>query len=99
MGAAEVVEAIQSSKKVGEDFLPLWVPGQEEPFDMVENLDAWQTSFHSMISRVKASPKYDDKTKLEKLKAFKMANQSTIEKLGNVDRIRVLAAVDNVEEV
>jgi hypothetical protein len=99
MGAAEVVASIQSSKKVGEDFLPLWVPGQEEPFDMVENLDAWQTSFHSMISRVKASPKYDDKTKLEKLKAFKMANQSTIEKLGNVDRIRVLAAVDNVEEV
>lgn len=99
MGAAEVVEAIQSSKKVGEDFLPLWVPGQEEPFDLVENLDAWQISFHSMISRVKASSKYSEKEKLEKLKAFKMANQATIEKLGNVDRIRVLAAVDNVEEV
>lgn len=99
MGAAEVVEAIQSSKKVGEDFLPLWVPGQEEPFDMVENLDAWQTSFHSMISRVKASPKYSEKEKLEKLKAFKAANQTIIEKLGNEDRVRVLAAVTNVEEV
>ena len=66
---------------------------------MVENLDAWQTSFHSMISRVKASPKYGEKEKLEKLKAFKMANQSIIEKLGNEDRLRVLAAVTNVEEV
>lgn len=99
MGAAEVVEAIQSSKKVGEDFLPLWVPGQEEPYDLVENLDAWQTSFHSMISRVKASPKISDKDKLEKLKAFKKANQSVIEKLGNEDRVRVLAAVNQVEEV
>ncbi len=99
MGAAEVVEAVQSSKKVGEDFLPLLVPGQEEPFDMVENLEDWQTSFHSMISRVKASTKYDEKEKLEKLKAFKLANQSIIEKLGNEDRLRVLAAVTNVEEV
>jgi hypothetical protein len=99
MGAAEVVEAVQSSKKVGEDFLPLLVPGQEEPFDMVENLDAWQTSFHSMISRVKASPKYSEKEKLDKLKAFKLANQSIIEQLSNEARLRVLAAVTNVEEV
>jgi hypothetical protein len=99
MGAAEVVEAVQSSKKVGENFLPLLVPGQDEPFDMVENLDAWQTSFHSMISRVKASPKYSEKEKLDKLKAFKMANQSIIEQLSNEARLRVLAAVTNVEEV
>jgi hypothetical protein len=99
MGAAEVVEAVQSSKKVGEDFLPLLVPGQEEPFDMVENLEDWQTSFHSMISRVKASPKYSEKEKLDKLKAFKLANQSIIEQLSNEARLRVLAAVTNVEEV
>lgn len=99
MGAAEVVEAVQSSKKVGEDFLPLLVPGQEEPFDMVENLEDWQTSFHSMISRVKASPKYSEKEKLDKLKAFKLANQSIIEQLSNEARLRVLAAVTNVEEI
>jgi hypothetical protein len=66
---------------------------------MVENLNAWQTSFHSMISRVKASPKYSEKEKLDKLKAFKLANQSIIEQLSNEARLRVLAAVTNVEEV
>ena len=76
----------------------MWVPNQEEPYDLVENLDAWQISFHAMISRVKAQ-KISDKDKLDKLKAFKTANQSIIEKLGNEDRVRVLAAVTNVEEV
>jgi hypothetical protein len=99
MGAAEVVEAIQSSKEVGEDFLPLYVPDQEQPFDMLENLEAWEHSFHSMISRVKASNKLDDKEKIAKLKKFKLANQTVIETLGNEGKLKVLAAVTNVEDV
>jgi hypothetical protein len=99
MGAAEVVEAIQSSKEVGEDFLPLYVPDQEQPFDMLENLEAWEHSFHSMISRVKASNKLDDKEKIAKLKKFKLANQAVIETLGNEGKLKVLAAVTNVEDV
>ena len=98
MGAAEVVEAIQSSKKVGEDFLPLYVPDQVEPYDLLEGLDAWVTSFHSMISRVKASTKLNEKEKLDKLKKFKLANQAVIETLTNEARIAILAAVTNTEE-
>jgi hypothetical protein len=98
MGAAEVVEAIQSSKKVGEDFLPLYVPDQEEPYDLLEGLDAWVTSFHSMISRVKGSTKLNEKEKLDKLKKFKLANQTVIETLTNEARIAILAAVTNTEE-
>lgn len=99
MGAAEVVEAISASKKVGEDFLPLYVPDSEEPYDMVEDLTAWEISFHSMISRVKASSKLDEKAKIAKLKKFKLCNQETIEKLGNESKLRILAAVTNAEEV
>ena len=98
MGAAEVVEAIQSSKKVGEDFLPLYVPDQVEPYDLLEGLDAWVTSFHSMISRVKGSTKLNEKEKLDKLKKFKLANQTVIETLTNEARIAILAAVTNTEE-
>ena len=99
MGAAEVVEAIQSSKDIGEDFLPLYIPDQEQPFDMLENLEAWEHSFHSMISRIKGSNKLDDKTKIAKLKKFKLANQPVIETMGNESKLRVLAAVTNVEEI
>ena len=99
MGAAEVVEAIQSSKKVGEDFLPLYVPDQDEPYDLLETSDAWETSFHSMISRVKSSSKLDEKAKIAKLKKFKVVNQAIIETLGNEARLKILAAVTNAEEV
>ncbi len=80
MGAADIVDEIKSAKTVGEDFLPLYIPGQEEPYDLAENLDAWETIFYQMISKVKAG-KLDDKQKLEKLKAFKKANQHVIENM------------------
>ena len=39
----------------------------------------------------------DSATKLEKLKAFKKANQDIIETLNNEARLKVLAAVNTVE--
>ncbi len=98
MGAADIVDEIKSAKTVGEDFLPLYIPGQEEPYDLAENLDAWETIFYQMISKVKAG-KLDDKQKLEKLKAFKKANQHVIENMTPTAKTKVLAAVTTLEEV
>lgn len=97
MGAAEIVEDIQQAKQIGENFLPLYIPGQEEPYAAVADLVAWEITFYDMINRVKGSAKVDDKTKLEKLKAFKKANQETIETLSNESRLKVLAAVSTLE--
>lgn len=95
MGAAEIVEEIKD-KKVGEDFLPLYIPGQEQPYETAADLFAWEISFYDMINRVKAG-KMDSATKLEKLKAFKKANQDIIETLNNEARLKVLAAVNTAE--
>jgi hypothetical protein len=96
MGAADIVDEIKSAKVVGEDFLPLYIPGQEEPYDLAENLDAWETIFYQMISKVKAG-KLDDKQKLEKLKAFKQSNQHVIETMTPTAKTKVLAAVNTLE--
>ena len=97
MGAAEVVEDIQRHKEIGERFLPLYIPGQEEPYDSAVDLAAWEIAFYDMINRVKAGTKLTDKEKLEKLKAFKKANQETIENLSNEAKLKVLAAVTSLE--
>lgn len=96
MGAAEVVAEI-NDKKVGQDFLPIYLPDQEEPYASEPDLFAWEISFYDMINRVKSSSKMDDKTKMEKLKAFKKANQTIIETLDNDARLKVLAAVTSLE--
>jgi hypothetical protein len=97
MGAAEIVEDIANAKKVGEDFLPLYIPGQDEPYDTAGSLEDWEIIFYQMISKVKAG-KLDDKQKLEKLKAFKKANQHVIENMTPTAKTKVLAAVTTLEE-
>ena len=97
MGAAEVVEEIAKAKEIGEGFLPLYIPGQEEPYDTAPDLFAWEISFYDMINRVKSGSKLTDKEKAEKLKAFKKANQDIIETLSNEAKLKVLAAVTSTE--
>jgi hypothetical protein len=96
MGAADIVDEIKQAKEIGEDFLPLYIPNQEEPYELVEDLDAWESIFYQMISKVKAG-KLDDKQKLEKLKAFKKANQQIIETMTPTAKTKVLAAVSTLE--
>ena len=98
MGAAEIVEDIAKAKEIGEDFLPLYVPGQEEPYDFLETLEDWETSFHAVILKVKRSKKYDEKALLARLKEFKLANKSTIDRLNEVSKVKILASVSQVEE-
>ena len=99
MGAAEIVEDIAKAKEIGEGFLPLYIPGQEEVYDTAADLFAWEIAFYDMINRVKVTPKYTDKEKLEKLKAFKKANQEIIDPLSNEAKLKVLAAVTTLEAV
>ena len=54
MGAAEIVEDIAKAKEIGEHFLHVFIPGQEEPYESAENLEEWEAIFYSMIHRVKA---------------------------------------------
>ncbi len=96
MGAADIVDEIKSAKAVGEDFLPLYIPGQEEPYDTAVSLEDWESIFYQMISKVK-NGKLDEKQKLEKLKAFKQSNQHVIETMTPTARTKVLAAVNTLE--
>lgn len=99
MGAAEVVEDIAKAKEIGEGFLPLYIPGQEAPYETAADLFAWEIAFYDMISRVKSSPKYSEEEKPGKLKEFKKANQKIIDTLSKESKVKVLAAVNSLEEV
>ena len=102
MGKAEVVvEEIKKAKerKDGEVFLPLFVPGIEEPFSESTDLVEWETSFHDMVHKIKASQKLSDDTKRDKLKMLKDANGLVIDKLDAPTKMKVMAAANSLEEV
>lgn len=96
MGSAEIVEEIKQAKEIGEDFLPLYIPGQDTPYDTAVSLEDWENIFYQMISKVKHG-KLNDKDKLAKLKAFKQANQQIIETMTTEARMKVLEAVNTLE--
>jgi len=102
MGSAEVVvEEIKKAKekKEGETFLPLYVPGIEEPFSESTDLAEWEISFHDMVHKIKASQKLSSDTKREKLKMLKDANGEVIDKLDAPTKMKVMAAANSLEEV
>ena len=99
MGAAEVVEDLKKHKEQGEHFLHFFVPGQEEAYASVEDLENWEICFHDMVHKIKASQKLKDETKREKLKALKDVNKEVIDMLDNVTKMRIVAAANSLEEV
>jgi hypothetical protein len=102
MGKAEVVvEEIKKAKekKEGETFLPLYVPGMDEPFSESTDLAEWEISFHDMVHKIKASQKLSDNTKRDKLKMLKDANGEVIDKLDAPTKMKVMAAANSLEEV
>ncbi len=99
MGAAEVIEDMKKHKEQGEHFLHFFVPGQEEAYASLEDLENWEICFHDMVNRTKMSKKYDDKMKREKLKELKEVNKQVIDTMDAVMKMRVMAAVNSLEEV
>ena len=71
-----VIEAIPD----GETW-PVLIPGTEEPYDVCASAAQWVDSFCAMVDRVKASTKYSDEEKAEKLKQLHDANAATFAKL------------------
>ena len=102
MGKAEVVvEEIKKSqeRKEGEAFLPLYVPGIDQPFSESTDLAEWEISFHDMVHKIKASQKLSDEVKREKLKMLKEANTGVIDKLDAPTKMKVVAAANSLENV
>jgi len=99
MGAAEVVEDLKKHKEQGEHFLHFFVPGQEEAYASVEDLENWEICFHDMVHKIKASQKLADATKRDKLKALKDVNKEVIDMMDNVTKMRIVAAANSLEEV
>ena len=102
MGKAEVVvEEIKKSKerKEGEAFLPLYVPGVDQPFSESTDLAEWEISFHDMVHKIKASQKLSDDVKREKLKMLKDANTEVIDKLDAPTKMKIVAAANSLENV
>ena len=102
MGKAEVVvEEIKKSqeRKEGEAFLPLYVPGVDQPFSESTDLAEWEISFHDMVHKIKASQKLSDDVKREKLKMLKDANTEVIDKLDAPTKMKVVAAANSLENV
>ena len=102
MGQADVVvEEVKKSqeRKEGEAFLPLYVPGIDQPFSESTDLAEWEISFHDMVHKIKASQKLSDDVKREKLKMLKEANTGVIEKLDAPTKMKVVAAANSLEAV
>jgi len=110
MGAAEIVEEINTTKDItpevlekmkaeGKAFLPLYIPDQEEPYATAGNLAGWEISFHDLVARIKGSNKLSDDAKRDKLKRLKDVNGEVIDTLDTVTKMKVVAAANSLEAI
>jgi hypothetical protein len=64
-----------------QEIWPVLIPGSDDPYDVCASAAQWADSFGAMVDRVKASPKYSDEEKTEKLRLLHDANLATFAKL------------------
>jgi len=67
------VDGVIGGMKV--ESLPLFIPGNDEPYATFLNIEDWQDGFMELSNKIYNSSKYDDKEKLEKHNALRDANQ------------------------
>jgi len=52
----------------------LWIPNAEEPYAAYETKEEWLQGFNDLIARIQKSPKFDEESKEERVRALEAAN-------------------------
>ena len=84
------------SGKVGNikiDQLPLYIPGNTEPYAVYLNIDDWQDGYMDLATKIYHSAKYDDKEKLEKHNALRDANKDYMKSWSGTQTAKLLTKV------
>jgi len=80
---ANVADFIPDDDASSAETWNVMIPNAEEPYDVCASAAQWADSFSAMVERIKASTKYSDDEKAEKLRLLHDANLSTFSKLPN----------------
>lgn len=84
------------SGKVGNikiEQLPLYIPGNPEPYAVYLNIDDWQDGYMDLATKIYHSSKYDDKEKLEKHNALRDANKDYMKSWSGTQTAKLLTKV------
>lgn len=82
MGPVEVVESVE---EIEDGAFALYLPGGEDAYSRHSSMQDWTAAFISMAKKIKASAKFTDPVKAEKLEALKQANWEIVGSLKGLD--------------
>jgi hypothetical protein len=68
---------------------PLYVPGNDQPYNRFHTVDEWLQGYVEMIARIHKAVKLPDDVKAEKLDSLKVCNMDMLDSLDSFQKIKV----------
>lgn len=76
-----------------EDGLPLYTPGNTEPYAHAADLQEWQQTYLGIVRKLSSHPKLSDQEKSDKVKSLQQANREYMDTWSSTQRVEFKAAV------
>jgi hypothetical protein len=101
MGMVEVVESGKVTVTIEDPLppdnsVPLFIPGQEEPYSHFADEADWIEGYADMIGRISNSAKFTDEQKKVKLEDLKIVNGDQLKKMNSSSLVRLRSAIAKV---
>jgi hypothetical protein len=101
MGMVEVVDSGKVTITVEDPLppdnsVPLFIPGQEEPYSHFADEADWIEGYADMIGRISNSAKFTDEQKKVKLEDLKIVNGDQLKKMNSSSLVRLRSAIAKV---
>jgi hypothetical protein len=101
MGMVEVVESGKVTITVEDPLppdnsVPLFIPGQEEPYSHFADEADWIEGYADMIGRISNSQKFTEEQKKVKLEDLKIVNGDQLKKMNSSSLVRLRSAIAKV---
>jgi len=68
---------------------PLYVPGNDQPYNRFHTVDEWLQGYVEMIARIHKAVKLPDDVKAEKLDSLKVCNMDMLDSLDSFQKIKI----------
>jgi hypothetical protein len=101
MGMVEVVESGKVTVTIEDPLppdnsVPLFIPGQEEPYSHFADEADWIEGYADMIGRISNSAKFTEEQKKVKLEDLKIVNGDQLKKMNSSSLVRLRSAIAKV---
>lgn len=89
MGTAERVDVQPVIVEEPDGAFPLYVPGNDKPYNRLHSEDDWIAAYSGLVSRIASSGKLSDADKTSKYLALQEANKAVVEGFSSLHRVKL----------